>query len=79
MLAQNQSFRWFSSAFIVQNNSLTLLCEKRLVSSTNKIASNNGVEWQRSFINIKNNRGPSIEPGGTPQITFLNSVLLEFS
>ena len=52
---------------------------KRLGSSANKIASNNGVEWQRSFINIKNSRGPSIEPCGIPQITFLNSVLREYS
>ena len=29
--------------------------------------------------NFKNSRGPSIEPCGTPQITFWNSVLLEFS
>ena len=49
-----------------------------LVSSANKIAPNNGVHWQRSFRNIKNSRGPSIEPCSTPQITFFNSVLLEF-
>ena len=41
---------------------------KRLVSSAKNIASNNGVECQRSFTNIKNSKGPSIDSGGTPHI-----------
>ena len=47
-------------------------------SSANKIAANNGVEYQRSLINIKNSKGPSINSCGTTQITFMYSVLLEF-
>ena len=47
-------------------------------SSANKIAANNGVEYQRSLINIKNSKGPSINSCGTTQITFMDSVLLEF-
>ena len=39
-----------------------------------KIVSNYDVECQRSFVNVKNSRGPSIDPCGTPQITFLYSV-----
>ena len=51
--------------------------KKRLASSASKIASNNGVKSQISFINIENSRGPSYDPCGKPRITFLYLVLLD--
>ena len=41
----------------------TLLCQKkRLLSSPSKITSNNGVDFSRSFVNIKSSRGTNTEP-----------------
>ena len=50
--------------------------KKRLVSSANIIGSKIFEALQRSFTYIKNNKGPSIDPWGTPQAIFAKFVFL---
>ena len=53
-----------------------LWLKKRLVSSANIIGSNKRDAFGRSLTYTRNRSGPRIDPWGTPQVTYLRSVLL---
>ena len=55
---------------------MSLWLKKRLVSSSNIIGSNKRDAFSRSLIYTRNRSGPLIDPCGTPQVTYLRSVLL---
>ena len=55
---------------------MSLSPKNRFVSSANIIVFNKLESLARSFMYIKNNSGPRIDPCGTPHVTFCSFVLL---
>ena len=77
LFAVNQSLMFTSSLFTtVKRCLMSLRLKKRLVSSANIIGSNKRDAFGRSLTYTRNRSGPRIDPWGTPQVTYLGSVLL---
>ena len=55
---------------------MSLWLKKSLVSSANRIGSNKLDAFCRSLSYTRNRSGPRKDPWGTPQVTYLGSVLL---
>src|SRR6218665_3099948 len=69
LFALNHSATLISSMFITSNNLSKEVCEKNtLVSSANRMNVKMDEIEAKSLIYNRNNRGPSIEPGGTPHV-----------
>ena len=51
------------------NNMLMPLCEKRFMSSPNMIGLSTFEKWCKSFIYNRINKGPKMDPWGTPHVT----------
>jgi hypothetical protein len=68
LFAANQSIIWERAEFdIIQKSSKSLLEIMTLMSSTNNIGSDKEFILRgRSLIQIMNNKGPRIDPWGTP-------------
>ena len=70
LLALNQLLTLVSSLFIFSNKMLMSLCEKkRFVSSANMIGFSTFEVWCKSFTYNRNNKGPKMDPWGTPHVT----------
>ena len=79
LLLLNHDETLINSKFIIFINSLKLLWDsKMLVSSANKTNDKMGEELTISLIYIKNNKGPRIEPCGTPQLIW-EQLIWEFA
>ena len=76
LLAKSQSETLLSSVLTsVSKREKFLFCAHRKVSSANNLTKRE-VASGRSLIKIRNNRGPKIEPCGTPKIIFNREEVL---